>query len=172
MKLLGLSISFRRSAYASMVILFAALLAFGMAALDRPLFTAILGALAGVILYWSGETIHQLGHAWAAAGVGYPMTGIRYWGLLSTSIYPADEPPLPGSTHIRRALGGPLFSLIYSLIAAVAVAIVQPASMLWWLAVWLTVCNVFIFTLGALLPLNWTDGGTILKWWGRHDEKG
>ena len=65
-----------------------------------------------------------------------------------------------------------MFSLIYSLIAAVFVAALEPETTLWWLAVLLTISNVFVFTLGALLPLSWTDGGTILKWWGRHDEKG
>ena len=47
--------------------------------------------------------------------------GINLWGPLSSSIYPADEPPLPRSVHIRRALGGPLASLLLTLFALILV---------------------------------------------------
>ncbi len=27
--------------------------------------------------------------------------------------------------------------------------------------------NLFIFTIGSLLPLGFTDGSTLLHWWGK-----
>ena len=41
------------------------------------------------------NTLHQFGHAWAARRVGYPMTGLRYRGVLAASLYPRNEPELP-----------------------------------------------------------------------------
>ena len=81
----------------------------------------VIGAVMAVVLHWASEFVHQLGHAWAARRVGYPMTGIRFWGVLSTSLYPSDELPLPAALHIRRALGGPMASLLLSVAAALLV---------------------------------------------------
>lgn len=172
MTIFGLRLTWKRSALVGSVLLVALLLLAGLTLIHLPPGEALLGAVIGALLYWSGETVHQFGHAWAASAVGYPMSGIRYWGLLSTSVYPPDEPPLRGALHIRRALGGPFFSFIYSVVAAVLAAVAQPNSIFGWLMVFLTLVNVFIFTLGALLPLGFTDGSTILTWWGRHDEEG
>ncbi len=172
MTLFGLRLTWTSSATVGSATLIVLLLVAGLTAIHLSFGQAVIGALLGALLYWSGETVHQFGHAWAAGAVGYPMSGIRYWGLLSTSVYPPDEPALPGSVHIRRALGGPFFSFIYSVVAAVLAAVVQPGALIWWLVVFLTLVNVFVFTLGALLPLGFTDGSTILTWWGQRNEKG
>ncbi|MBW7885798.1 MAG: hypothetical protein H3C34_24840, partial [Caldilineaceae bacterium] len=37
----------------------------------------------------------------------------------------------------------------------------------WWLLVFLAVDNLVVLGLGAFLPLGFTDGSTILNWWGR-----
>ncbi|MEO5952497.1 MAG: hypothetical protein ABIQ44_08555, partial [Chloroflexia bacterium] len=78
---------------------------------------AVLGIF-GILLHWIGEIAHQLGHARAARKAGYPMIAVRLWGVLSSSIYPADEPTLPGKIHLSRALGGPIMSGIIGIIAA------------------------------------------------------
>ena len=78
---------------------------------------ALLTGLFAALLHWLSEFIHQLGHAWAARRVGHPMRGIRFWGVLSSSIYPSDEGDLPAGIHIRRALGGPMFSFILSILS-------------------------------------------------------
>ncbi|HTP10251.1 MAG TPA: hypothetical protein VMP08_18485, partial [Anaerolineae bacterium] len=83
-----------------------------MAIFNIPIGSALLGGLIVVVLHWFTDLVHQLGHAWAARRTGYPMIGIRFgtYGVLSTSLYPPDEPPLPARIHIRRAIGGPIFS--------------------------------------------------------------
>jgi hypothetical protein len=125
---------------------------------------AAMTGLAAVVLHWSSETVHCLGHAWAAAGVGYPMSGFRYWWIMARTIYPQDEPTLPPETHLRRALGGPLFS------AGMTLA----AGLLWWLfpggnPVWNALLafffldNLLFFTAQVLIPIPWADGGEIAK---------
>ncbi len=97
------------------------------------------------------------------------MTGIRYYNLLSASLYPSDEPTLPAKTHIRRALGGPLFSLIMSIITGVLALALRGAEggLIGWLALFAFVVNFAVLTLGAFLPLGFTDGITLLRYWGK-----
>ena len=130
---------------------------------------AIWGALIAVGLHWLSSLIHQLGHAWAAGRTGHPMIGLQWWGLLSTSLYPPDEEPLPARIHLRRALGGPTFSLmltliagLFALIARSADRIVQLVALFFWLD------NLFVFTLQAFVPLDFNDGGTLWYWWHRR----
>jgi len=99
------------------------------------------------------------------------MIGIRLgeWGLLGTSVYPPDEQTLPARIHIRRALGGPTGSLLLSAVAAVtALALRTVGGALWWVAVFFFLDNLVVFTLGAFLPLGFTDGGALLQWWGKR----
>ena len=51
-------------------------LAYGL--LQAPLNEALTAGFLAVPLYWLGEFLHQLGHAWVAARVGYPMKGMRF----------------------------------------------------------------------------------------------
>ncbi|MBK8049077.1 MAG: hypothetical protein IPK16_19375 [Anaerolineales bacterium] len=96
------------------------------------------------------------------------MTGLRFWGVFSTSLWPADEPELPGRIHITRALGGPIASLLLGVIAlAIAWLIGQSAGLAWWLAIFAAFDNLVVLGLGAFLPLGFTDGSTILHWWRR-----
>ncbi len=152
------------------ILLLAVLIAVAIGALGLPVGAAIAGSLLAVILHWGSEITHQLGHAWAARRVGHPMIGIRlgtFW-LLSTSVYPPDEPPLPGAIHIRRALGGPLASLLLSVIAAIIVGALRPSGdTWWWVGAFFFLENLLIFTLGSLVPLGFNDGSTLLRWWGK-----
>jgi hypothetical protein len=113
---------------------------------------------------------HHFGHAWAAARTGYPMSGVLLgkWGLLGTSLYPTSEPALPARIHIRRALGGPLASLGLSLIAGALVLVLPRETMLWWATLFFLADNLGVFFLGSLLPLGFTDGSTLLHWWGKQ----
>jgi Zn-dependent protease len=167
-RLAGLNLSARPSAVAGTIVLWAILAALGAALLDLPVGTAIVASLAAVALHWGSELLHQLGHAWAARRVGYPMIGVRAWGVLSASIYPPDEPALPGRIHIRRALGGPLASLLVTVVAgALALALRPLGGAIWWLALFFCLENLLVFTLGSLLPLGFNDGSTLLHWWGK-----
>lgn len=139
---------------------------------------AIAGALIATLLHFFSEFWHQLGHAWAARRVGYPMIGVRFWWILGASIYPKDEPELPGSVHIRRALGGPIASFFLTVVAGILSIFIgfsiptdAGGTLFHWILLALSsfffLDNLFVFTLGAFLPLGFTDGSTILRWWGK-----
>ena len=130
---------------------------------------AIAGGLVALLLHWGSDIFHQLGHARAARAAGHPMIGVRLWWLLSTAIYPRDERALPAAVHIRRALGGPLASLLLTLVAAaITLALRADGGAPWWVALFVFLDNLLVLTLGAFLPLGFTDGSTLLYWWGRR----
>jgi len=160
----GLAISARPSAFASSLVLWMLAGGFARLVLQQPLALAVAGGALVLVLHWVGDIWHQLGHGWAARRTGYPMSGIRLWYLLSTALYPADEPPLPVAIHVRRALGGAQGSLVLSVVAgALAVALRTGAGALWWVLVFFFLDNLAVFTLGAFLPLGFTDGSTLLR---------
>jgi len=168
-RLAGLDLSARPSAIAGSFVLWVAFSAIGVALLDLSFAVALATGLIAVALHWISEILHNVGHAWAARRTGYPMVGVQLWGVLSMSVYPLDEPPLPARVHIRRALGGPFGSLLITLAAGALTLALRPAGgVAWWLALFLFLDNLLVFTLGALLPLGFTDGGTIVYWWGRR----
>jgi hypothetical protein len=137
---------------------------------EVDLLPAVVGGLIAVSLHWLGELWHQKGHALAARRTGYPMDGVRLWTLLGASLYPRDEPVLPADVHIQRALGGPIASFILILIAIGLVLVVRSTGGLpLLLAQFLLLENVFVFFLGAFLPLGFTDGSTLLKYWGKRE---
>src|SRR5258706_526147 len=92
------------------------------------------GGLLAVALHWLSEIVHHLGHAIAARRTGYPMSGIRlgFLGVLTSSVYPRDEPELPPALHIQRALGGPLASLAIGLVAGALALALHPSGGLAW----------------------------------------
>jgi hypothetical protein len=129
---------------------------------------AVVGGLVAVLLHWASDIVHQLGHARAARTTGHPMIGIRLWWVLSASIYPSDEGSLPAAVHIRRALGGPVASLLLTVIAALIALALRPlGGVYWWVALFFFLDNLLVLTLGAFLPLGFTDGSTLLHWWGK-----
>lgn len=163
--LAGLAFSAFPSAFISFIILWIVLTAIGIFLLQLTIVEALIGGLVAAISHWVADTLHQLGHARAARRTGHPMIGIRFWGLLSSSIYPADEPELPATLHIRRALGGAQWSIVVSIIAGIiAFALRSTGAVSWWVALFFFLDNFLTFTLGAFLPLGFTDGSTILYW--------
>jgi hypothetical protein len=169
-RLVHLQLSAISSAFVGSIGMWIILSGVALAFLQMSLGEAIVLGFIAVALHWVSDMIHQFGHAWAAARTGNPMTGVRLWGLLSSSVYPADEKPLPAANHIRRALGGVTFSLPFTLVAGVlvlALARQNVGGAFWWLALFLFLDNLLVFTLGSLLPLSFSDGGTLLHWWGK-----
>jgi hypothetical protein len=141
----------------------------GVSLLDLTLLPAAFGSLLAVGLHWLGELWHQKGHALAARRVGYPMDGVRLWTLLGASLYPRDEPTLPADIHIQRALGGPIASFVLILIALLLLLVVRPTGGVpLLLAQFFLLENIFVFFLGAFLPLGFTDGSTLLRYWGQR----
>ncbi len=138
----------------------------------RPLAAASGGIMAALIHYLS-ELWHQVGHARAAEQTGFPMTGVTLMGPvpIGVSIYPPNEGLLPASMHIQRALGGPIFSLLLALGSGLLSLALRPLGGLpLFLAMFTFLNNLLIYTIGAMLPLGFTDGSTLLTWWDqRHN---
>jgi len=144
-----------------------ALAAIGLFALGFGLIPALAAAFAATALMWLSELFHQLGHAVAARGTGHPMIAItlgRYF-ILGTSVYPADEGELPPAVHIRRALGGPIASLIVSVLALPIALALQPAGGApFAVAAFVFGLNFFAYTLQIALPLRFNDGEVLWKY--------
>jgi Zn-dependent protease len=165
-RLAGLQLSALPSAVISAIGLWTLLTMLAAVVIPLPIGTAIAGGLIAAVLHYVSETLHQLGHALAAKRTGYPMTGIRFWFVLSTSIYPSDESSLPGRIHIRRALGGPIVSVLVGVIAGVIAAVTT--GLIGWIIAFVAFDNLVVLGLGAFAPLGFTDGSTILTWWGKR----
>ena len=169
--LAGLQLRLLPGAIAGSIFLLVLLSGIAIGRLHFYLAEAIAGSLLAVLLHWVSTLAHHLGHAWAARRTGYPMSGIRFGmlGVLATSLYPPDEPALPANIHIRRALGGPLGSLLFSLVAlAIALVFRMLNDSLGWVGTFFFLENLIVFTLGVFLPLGFTDGSTLLRWWGKR----
>lgn len=162
----GVEVTAEVSALIGSVLLWVGHTALAYGVLQAPLDEALTAGFLAVPLYWLGEFLHQLGHAWVAARVGYPMKGMRFSWVLIRSWYPRDEPNLPARTHIERALGGPPVSLTLAMVALVIVLLVSNvlSGPFWWVSLLFFIQNFFIFFLGAFLPLGFTDGSTLLKY--------
>ena len=132
--------------------------------------TAVLVGFTAVCLHWLGELTHQMGHAWVARRVGYPMQCIVSWTVLMASRYPKDEPPLRATIHIQRALGGPAMSLLVAGLSGLILLLIPVSPPLSSLIFFVFAENLLVFCLGAFLPLGFTDGSTLLEWWPRRHE--
>ncbi|MCA0456720.1 MAG: hypothetical protein LCI00_22295 [Chloroflexi bacterium] len=177
-RLAGLRLTAYPSAVVTLLVIWLVLAVIAIGVLKLPAGEAIIGALVAAALHYASEMVHQLGHSIAARRTGYPMGGVAFWGPLGLSVYPKDEPPLPGRTHIRRALGGPLLSFALTIAAGLLYLFASGTFTLGssephlsptieWVALFLFLDNLLVFSLGALLPLGFTDGSTILRWWGK-----
>ena len=168
--LAGLKLLARPSAFLGFLLLWLGITSFTWRLADFPIDQALAAGLACAFLHFASELIHNLGHAFAARRVKRPMEGVMYWGILATSLYPEDEKRVTPRHHIRRALGGPIASLIVSVFTGVQLMIVStqaaalPAAIPF-TALFIFWDNLLIFTLGSILPLGFTDGSTILEWW-------
>ena len=131
----------------------------------RPWSAAAVGITVTAIHYLS-DFWHHLGHARAAERSGFPMEGVTFIGPLARSDYPNNEGLLPAATHIQRALGGPIFSLLLALASGLIMMLLRPLGGLpLSLAAFTFLDNLLVFTAGALMPLGFTDGSTVLHWW-------
>ena len=167
-RLAGLKLSAVPLALVGSLLLLALLSGIAIGFLELPVGQALSGSLLAVILHWVSTLVHHLGHAWAARRTGYPMIGIRFGtlGVLATSRYPPDEQTLPAKIHIQRALGGPVGSLLFSLVALViAFGFRAVNDTLGWVGAFFFMDNLIVFTLGVFVPLGFTDGSTLLEWW-------
>lgn len=164
--LFGLKIMARPTAVYGFLFLWLIFSLVGRLWLDLGVGTAVLTAILATLLHFLGEFWHQLGHAWAARRTGWPMSGVMFLWVLAASLYPQDEPELPARTHIRRALGGPTASLLMAVLMGLVVWGLRPYDApIDYLALFFFLDNLLVFTLGAFLPLGFTDGDTLRHYW-------
>jgi hypothetical protein len=129
---------------------------------------ALVGGLLATAVHGFSELWHNAGHAQAARTTGHPMSGVCFVGPLASSLYPPDEPTLPPEIHIRRALGGPIASALLALVTGVLALVAHKVGGIPFMIASLTFLdNLLVLTLGAFLPLGFTDGGTLLRYRGQ-----
>lgn len=164
----GLRLSAVPSAIVGTLVLWMVLSGVGMALLRLPAVEAILGGLIATALHWCSDTFHHWGHAQVARRTGYPMVGLRYWAVFGQSLYPPDEPTLSASVHIKRALGGPIASTALGIVFGLTTLALWPAGgLVRWIAAFAALDNLLILGPGAFVPLGFTDGSTLLHYWGK-----
>ena len=136
-----------------------------------PWGTALLAGVMLTVLYWLSDLAHQLGHAWVASRIGYPMSLLQLHWFLIASAYPIDEPPLPAGIHIRRALGGFPVSFFLALLGMALLLFFRlETRLVYYLLLAFSLINFLIFGLGSILPLGFTDGSTLIIWLPRRGE--
>ncbi len=162
----GLSLRATPAALASALFMAAGLFLFLYKILRWRPWAALSGGILATISHFLSDLWHHAGHARAAQMTGFPMEGVTFFGPIGRSAYPRNEGLLPAETHIQRALGGPIFSLLLALVTGVMALLLRPLGGLpLFLAAFNFLDNLLVLTVGALLPLGFTDGSTILTWW-------
>lgn len=166
-----LEVTSSRSTAGGFLLLWALFSAIGLKLFRLRPGAALVGGFLGSLLHFLSELWHQVGHAHAAEQTGFPMEGVHLWGVLGTSVYPVDEPELPGEVHVRRALGGPKASAVLAVAGwLLALATWPVRGIAFMIALLFALENTFIFYLGAFIPLPFmeTDGETIRRYWRTH----
>jgi len=69
------------------------------------------------LLHVAADILHQVGPCLGCAANWLPMNRHPNVGPAQRLRVPPDEPALPATVHIRRALGGPMGSLLASILA-------------------------------------------------------
>lgn len=162
----GLPMRAKRSAYVTFVVFWALAAVIGAALAQAGWLEAVLGGLLFAVLYWVGLFVHHYGHFDAGRRVGHPLRHIVFFLMLAGESYRGeDAAEIPARVHVRRALGGPLFSLLFCIPLVVGLLVIGP-DWVWLLAL---LVNVFIYVLGSFVPLGAigfeTDGSTLLRVW-------
>lgn len=166
-----LEIYFQRNIFIGALILLGIFTASASLFLDYDLNKSLFAGALAVIAYYISEYFHQQGHQIAAIKTGYPMEGMVFIWVLAASLYPKDEPTLSAEIHIQRALGGPFRSFLISIVFAIFAWTVSPSkNMTYDLLLFISGINLIVFSLGAFLPLGFTDGSTLLEWWPKRQK--
>lgn len=170
-KLLGLDIYLRMNIFVTGSIL---AVLFSLAAVRwLPLSNsqAVIFGIIAASLHYDFEFWHQYSHARAAKKTCYPMEGLLFFTLFAMSLYPRDEPELPAEIHLTRAFGGPIGSFALSLVFAAILLFWPNGSGVIYYLVWFGFLSNFgWYTVGALIPLGFNDGSTILEWWPKRGQ--
>jgi hypothetical protein len=104
---------------------------------------------------------HAMAHTISARLAGAPMDEILLSSGMPRTLYQNNA--VPPQTHIRRSLGGPIFSLTGFTLSLLWRRLSPPGSLSHDLAEASLAGHSFIL-LGSVAPLPMVDGGIILKW--------
>ena len=162
-KIFGLEIDVLPLGFIGTLVLWILITVVARSVLGIPFGESLPMGFLAVIFHWIFEFIHNLGHAAFAKRTGYPMLGITFGrlGILALSRYPQNEPTLPPSVHILRALGGPIFNGVLSVIFYLLLPFWD--GNWFWLGMSALFENLTVYTLQVFLPLGFNDGATILR---------
>lgn len=161
----GLKIRAKPTALLSALLIWIAVSIAGVKLLKLKPEKAIPGGFLAMLIHFLSEWWHQFGHAQAAEQTGYPMQGIEFSGPIARSQYPQNEGVLSAEVHIQRALGGPIFSLMLAIISGLITLALRPfGDPVLLVTIFSFADNLLVFTIGALMPLGFTDGSTLIYW--------
>lgn len=114
------------------------------------------------VIYMGGLLFHYFGHILASYWVGFPMSGLEFWWMFGRSIYPDNESQLTARQHIIRAAGGPVFSVVWVAVLFLALSQQSSGNVFSVFMLQLSFVTALLLLVGTLLPLSFSDGGTIL----------
>jgi hypothetical protein len=114
-----------------------------------------------VLAVEAATILHAFGHILSGKLVRSAMDELLITTTRDVNLYHGDQDSLPGTTHLARALGGPLFNL--GVAGLLGLAVPPPAAGFWAdLYARLLSVNLF-FGLGGLLPIPSVDGEVIWR---------
>lgn len=128
---------------------------------QRPFSQSILVATLSLPLAFLADIGHAMAHTESAKRAGAPMDEILLSADMPRTLYENND--VEPSTHITRAIGGPIFSAIGLTASLLWRSFTSPDSLSRELADVSSFYHGAIF-FGSLMPLPIVDGGTILKW--------
>ncbi|MGJ3239353.1 MAG: hypothetical protein ACFE0Q_11655 [Anaerolineae bacterium] len=160
----------QRSAQLGVIIMLVICTALALYFTDLTLLDSLVAGVLATLIFWLSDLVHQYGHFFIAKRIGKPSTGLTLWWVLGSTTYPRDEGRLTPQTHIKRASGGPIASVLFVLLwGSVALAFWSVGGMLQFLIGWALYVQIIVFTLGALTPITMggfnSDGAIILQSW-------
>jgi hypothetical protein len=103
-ELFGLELSAKANTIFWAAILGLGLFLVGVFFLNLTLAESLVGAIVCILLHYVSELVHQLGHAGAARRAGYPMRGVRFWGLQGRATLARENSHSPGAGRAGRQL--------------------------------------------------------------------
>jgi len=164
MRIVGLRITADRTALPCTLLLWMGLsLAAGLL-FRLSLSDALIAGVAATLVHWFSALWHDAGHVIAARMTGHPMQGLRLWTVFAINQYPADEGVLPAKVHVRRALGGPIASLVLTFIFALLLFVAPQTTAPWWLVLFGFLLNALVMTSQVIVPVGFNNGATLRMW--------
>ncbi len=101
------------------------------------------------------------GRLWGFILIAGSAAGFGTLAIFALTRYPKNEPELPSSVHIRRALGGPIANGLVSILFFLLLPVWR--GNWFWIGMFALFENLFVYTLQIFLPLGFNDGSTILR---------